>query len=125
MHGHDRVGTGHPGERRADRLRYALVKLVGHDPSDVVRLDDARKITQCGTCPPVTRPVPPRVVRAALPSLSVLRRPGAQHPQVAPAADLDPLPHGLLLGPHSRRRLHHRVRERLQVVGAVLDWLYR
>ena len=52
VHGHDRPGAGQPGERRADRLRHALVELVGHDPSDVVRLDDARKITQCGTCPP-------------------------------------------------------------------------
>jgi len=59
VHGHDRLGAGHPGERRADRLRHALVKLVGHDTPDVVRLDDAREITQCGTCPPMTRPVPP------------------------------------------------------------------
>src|SRR5208282_1145799 len=45
----------------------------------------------------------------ALPSLSVLRRAGAQHAQVPAPADLDTLAHGLLVDPHPRRRLHYRV----------------
>ena len=64
------------------------------------------------------------IVRAALSSLSVLWRPGAQHPEVPPAADLDPLTHGLLLDPRSRLRLHHRVRECFQVIGPVLERLH-
>src|SRR5262249_2363133 len=64
-------------------------------------------------------------VRAALPALSALRRACAQHPQVAPAADLDALADRLLLGRYPRAGLHHRVGQRFQVIGAVLDRLHR
>jgi hypothetical protein len=73
VHGHDRPGAGHPRERRADRLRHALIELVGHDPPDVVRLDDARKITQCG--PALRDSISAVLAWTALPSLSVLGRP--------------------------------------------------
>src|SRR5580692_3093769 len=59
------------------------------------------------------------------PSLSVLRRPGAQHSQVAAPTDLDALADGLLFLPGPRLGLHHRVGERLQVIGAVLSRIRR
>src|SRR3954452_24002441 len=61
----------------------------------------------------------PRSVRAALPSLSVLRRTRAQHSQVTPAADLDALADRLGVEPTvragPRRVVHHRVGQRFQV----------
>src|SRR5262245_41454914 len=70
---------------------------------------------------------PPRA--SAPPSLTALPRPRAQHPQVAPASDLDALADGLLLEPAIRPRprlgLHHRVRERFEVIGAILDRFHR
>ena len=47
--GQDRRGPGQLGERRADRLGHALVKLVRDDAPDVIGLDDAREITHCRT----------------------------------------------------------------------------
>jgi hypothetical protein len=47
--GQDRRGPGQLRERRADRLRHALVKLVRDDAPDVIGLDDAREITHYRT----------------------------------------------------------------------------
>ena len=49
VHGEDLLRPGQLGERRADRLGHALVKLVRDDAPDVIRLDDAREITHCST----------------------------------------------------------------------------
>ena len=66
------------GERRSDRLRYALVKLVRDDASDVIGLDDAREITHCRTRLPGTglgcRTRSRRRCVCLPASLSVLRR---------------------------------------------------
>jgi|SRR5580693_7218199 hypothetical protein len=60
---------------------------------------------------------------ASPPSLSVLWRAGAQYPEVTAAADLDTLTDGLGIGQLVRScpwlRLHHRVRQCLEVIGAV------
>ena len=72
--------------------------------------------------PPVTQRRPAFAECGLAPSLSVLRGPRTQHPQVAAAADLDALPDRLLFRPRRPRlRLHDRVRERLQVIGAILS----
>src|SRR5271170_5169636 len=55
-----------------------------------------------------------------LASLSVLRRAGAQHPEVAAAADLDALADGLGVHLALRVGFHHRVGQRFQVIGALL-----
>src|SRR5271163_1326322 len=60
-----------------------------------------------------------------LASLSVLRGTRTQHPEVAAAADFDALADGLLVGvfaePALGLGLHHRVGQRLQIVGALLS----
>jgi hypothetical protein len=40
MYGHDRLGAGHPRERRANGSGDALIEFVGHDPANVVCLED-------------------------------------------------------------------------------------
>src|ERR1700677_2606315 len=67
-------------------------------------------------------PIPPPVQLALLTSLSVFGRSGLQHPEVATPTDLDALADGLP-GTLPRPVVHHRVGQRLQVIGAGLGRL--